>query len=77
MLFSPSAAPSVPEQEVEELRARLQQVLDDKSHLQERLSSTTNNLEQYKTMVLSLEDYISEDKQVMWSKFVHNDDAEL
>ncbi|XP_062873069.1 nucleoprotein TPR isoform X2 [Trichomycterus rosablanca] len=62
---STAAAPGVPVQEVEELRARLQQAEDDKSDLQERLTSTTNNLEEYRTMVLSLEDYISKDKQAV------------
>uniref|UniRef100_W5UJA0 Nucleoprotein TPR n=1 Tax=Ictalurus punctatus TaxID=7998 RepID=W5UJA0_ICTPU len=60
-----SSAPGVPEQEVEELRARLQQTEDQNSDLQERLKSAQNNLEEYRTMVLSLEDYISKDKQAL------------
>ncbi|KAI5099153.1 nucleoprotein TPR isoform X2, partial [Silurus meridionalis] len=55
----------VPEQEVEELRSRLQQTEDQNSDLQERLKSAQNNLEEYRTMVLSLEDYISKDKQAL------------
>lgn len=60
----------VPEQEVEELRARLQQTEDQNSDLQERLKSAQNNLEEYRTMVLSLEDYISKDKQVGLTAFL-------
>ncbi|XP_058269448.1 nucleoprotein TPR isoform X3 [Hemibagrus wyckioides] len=62
---SSAEAPGVPEQEVEELRARLQQTEDQNSDLQERLKSAQNNLEEYRTMVLSLEDYISKDKQAL------------
>ncbi|KAK3560903.1 hypothetical protein QTP86_022909 [Hemibagrus guttatus] len=62
---SSAEAPGVPEQEVEELRARLQQTEDKNSDLQERLKSAQNNLEEYRTMVLSLEDYISKDKQAL------------
>ncbi|KAM9468929.1 nucleoprotein TPR-like isoform 3-T3 [Clarias gariepinus] len=57
--------PGVPEQEVKELRARLQQTEDQNSDLQERLKSAQNNLEEYRSMVLSLEDYISKDKQAL------------
>lgn len=60
----------VPEQEVEEVRARLQQTEDQNSDLQERLKSAQNNLEEYRTMVLSLEDYISKDKQVGLTAFL-------
>ncbi|XP_034166487.2 nucleoprotein TPR isoform X3 [Pangasianodon hypophthalmus] len=62
---SSAEAPGVPEQEVEELRARLQQTEDQNSDLQERLKSAQSNLEEYRTMVLSLEDYISKDKQAL------------
>lgn len=66
--FSAEAS-GVPEQEVEKLRARLQQTEDQNSDLQERLKSTQSNLEEYRTMVLSLEDYISKDKQVGLTAF--------
>lgn len=69
LVLSPAEAPGVPEQEVEELRARLQQTEDQNSDLQERLKSAQNNLEEYRTMVLSLEDYISKDKQVGLAAF--------
>lgn len=69
LVLSSAEAPGVPEQEVEELRARLQQTEDQNSDLQERLKSAQNNLEEYRTMVLSLEDYISKDKQVGLAAF--------
>lgn len=69
LVLSPAEALGVPEQEVEELRARLQQTEDQNSDLQERLQSAQNNLEEYRTMVLSLEDYISKDKQVRRAAF--------
>lgn len=69
LVLSPAKAPGVPEQEVEELRARLQRTEDQNSDLQERLQSAQNNLEEYRTMVLSLEDYISKDKQVRRAAF--------
>ncbi|XP_076833031.1 nucleoprotein TPR isoform X2 [Brachyhypopomus gauderio] len=60
----PTTAPGVPQQEVEEIRALLRQAEDQNSDLKERLKSTTDNVEQYRTMVVSLEDYISKEKQV-------------
>lgn len=69
-IISPVETPGVPEQEVKELRARLQQTEDQNSDLQERLKSAQNNLEEYRSMVLSLEDYISKDKQVGFPIFL-------
>uniref|UniRef100_A0A4W4GSQ4 Nucleoprotein TPR n=1 Tax=Electrophorus electricus TaxID=8005 RepID=A0A4W4GSQ4_ELEEL len=51
-------------QEVEELRALLQQAEDQNADLKERLKSTTDNVEEYRTMLVSLEEYISKEKQV-------------
>ncbi|TSN03387.1 Nucleoprotein TPR [Bagarius yarrelli] len=62
---TPAESSGVSEQEVKELRARLQQTEDQNSDLQERLKSAQNNLEEYRSMVLSLEDYISKDKQAL------------
>uniref|UniRef100_A0A673GXG7 Nucleoprotein TPR n=1 Tax=Sinocyclocheilus rhinocerous TaxID=307959 RepID=A0A673GXG7_9TELE len=57
-------APGVPQQEVDELRARLQQTEEQSSDLKERLKSTTTNLEQYRSMVLSLEESVNKEKQL-------------
>uniref|UniRef100_A0A8B9H660 Nucleoprotein TPR n=1 Tax=Astyanax mexicanus TaxID=7994 RepID=A0A8B9H660_ASTMX len=51
-------------QEVEELQAQLKQLEDQNSDLKERLKSTTTNVEEYRSMVLSLEDHIGKEKQV-------------
>uniref|UniRef100_A0A673GXI1 Nucleoprotein TPR n=1 Tax=Sinocyclocheilus rhinocerous TaxID=307959 RepID=A0A673GXI1_9TELE len=59
------SAPGVPQQEVDELRARLQQTEEQSSDLKERLKSTTTNLEQYRSMVLSLEESVNKEKQVL------------
>uniref|UniRef100_A0A8B9H471 Nucleoprotein TPR n=1 Tax=Astyanax mexicanus TaxID=7994 RepID=A0A8B9H471_ASTMX len=59
-----AAAPGVPQQEVEELQAQLKQLEDQNSDLKERLKSTTTNVEEYRSMVLSLEDHIGKEKQV-------------
>uniref|UniRef100_A0A4W4GSX2 Nucleoprotein TPR n=1 Tax=Electrophorus electricus TaxID=8005 RepID=A0A4W4GSX2_ELEEL len=56
--------PVKPPQEVEELRALLQQAEDQNADLKERLKSTTDNVEEYRTMLVSLEEYISKEKQV-------------
>uniref|UniRef100_A0A8B9J840 Nucleoprotein TPR n=1 Tax=Astyanax mexicanus TaxID=7994 RepID=A0A8B9J840_ASTMX len=53
-----------PAQEVEELQAQLKQLEDQNSDLKERLKSTTTNVEEYRSMVLSLEDHIGKEKQV-------------
>uniref|UniRef100_A0AAR2KNP4 Nucleoprotein TPR n=1 Tax=Pygocentrus nattereri TaxID=42514 RepID=A0AAR2KNP4_PYGNA len=59
-----SAAPGVPQQEVEELRAKLQQLEDQNSDLKERLKTTTSSVEEYRSMVLSLEEHIGKEKEV-------------
>uniref|UniRef100_A0A9J8AC26 Nucleoprotein TPR n=1 Tax=Cyprinus carpio carpio TaxID=630221 RepID=A0A9J8AC26_CYPCA len=59
------SAPGVPQQEVDELRARLQQSEEQNSDLKERLKSTTTHLEQYRSMVLSLEESVNKEKQVL------------
>ncbi|XP_056597198.1 nucleoprotein TPR [Triplophysa dalaica] len=58
------AAPGVPQQEVDELRAHLQQAEDQNSDLKERLKSTTTSVEQYRSMVLSLEESLNKEKQL-------------
>ncbi|XP_052403719.1 nucleoprotein TPR [Carassius gibelio] len=58
------SAPSVPQQEVDELRARLQQTEEQNSDLKERLKSTTTHVEQYRSMVLSLEESVNKEKQL-------------
>ncbi|KAF4117130.1 hypothetical protein G5714_001683 [Onychostoma macrolepis] len=58
------SAPGVPQQEVDELRARLQQAEEQNSDLKERLKNTTTNLEQYRSMVLSLEESVNKEKQL-------------
>uniref|UniRef100_A0AAR2KFF0 Nucleoprotein TPR n=1 Tax=Pygocentrus nattereri TaxID=42514 RepID=A0AAR2KFF0_PYGNA len=59
-----AAAPGVPQQEVEELRAKLQQLEDQNSDLKERLKTTTSSVEEYRSMVLSLEEHIGKEKEV-------------
>uniref|UniRef100_A0AAR2KQ41 Nucleoprotein TPR n=1 Tax=Pygocentrus nattereri TaxID=42514 RepID=A0AAR2KQ41_PYGNA len=51
-------------QEVEELRAKLQQLEDQNSDLKERLKTTTSSVEEYRSMVLSLEEHIGKEKEV-------------
>ncbi|KAK7162888.1 hypothetical protein R3I93_007053 [Phoxinus phoxinus] len=58
------SAPGVPQQEVDELQARLQQAEEQNSDLKERLKNTTTNVEQYRSMVLSLEESINKEKQL-------------
>ncbi|KAL1280197.1 hypothetical protein QQF64_014797, partial [Cirrhinus molitorella] len=58
------SAPAVPQQEVDELRARLQQAEEQNSDLKERLKNTTTNVEQYRSMVLSLEESVNKEKQL-------------
>nr|XP_009296772.1 nucleoprotein TPR isoform X1 [Danio rerio] len=58
------SAPSVPQQEADDLRARLQQVEEQNSDLKERLKNTTTNVEQYRSMVLSLEESVNKEKQL-------------
>lgn len=65
LLLFAVAAPGVPQQEVDELRAHLQQAEDQNSDLKERLKSTTTSVEQYRSMVLSLEESLNKEKQVM------------
>uniref|UniRef100_A0AAR2KQI7 Nucleoprotein TPR n=1 Tax=Pygocentrus nattereri TaxID=42514 RepID=A0AAR2KQI7_PYGNA len=60
----PAKAPGVPQQEVEELRAKLQQLEDQNSDLKERLKTTTSSVEEYRSMVLSLEEHIGKEKEV-------------
>ncbi|XP_051556343.1 nucleoprotein TPR-like isoform X2 [Myxocyprinus asiaticus] len=57
-------APGVPQQEVDELRTRLQQAEEQNSDLKERLKNTTTNVEQYRSMVLSLEESVNKEKQL-------------
>lgn len=51
--------------ELEEVRGRLQQAEKQISDLQERLQNASTNVEQYRTVVLSLEESLSKEKQVM------------
>lgn len=59
------SAPGVPQQEVDELRACLQQAEEQNSDLNERLKNANTNLEQYRSMVLSLEESVNKEKQVL------------
>uniref|UniRef100_A0A673I8N1 Nucleoprotein TPR n=1 Tax=Sinocyclocheilus rhinocerous TaxID=307959 RepID=A0A673I8N1_9TELE len=58
------SAPGVPQQEVDELRSCLQQVEEQNSDLKERLKNANTNLEQYRSMVLSLEESVNKEKQL-------------
>ncbi|XP_052470885.1 nucleoprotein TPR isoform X1 [Carassius gibelio] len=57
-------APGVPQQEVDELRACLQQAEEQNSDLKERLKNVNTNLEQYRSLVLSLEESVNKEKQL-------------
>ncbi|XP_051554060.1 nucleoprotein TPR-like isoform X2 [Myxocyprinus asiaticus] len=57
-------APGVPQLEVDELRARLQQAEEQNSDLKEHLKNTTTNVEQYRSMVVSLEESVNKEKQL-------------
>uniref|UniRef100_A0A8C9V0G5 Nucleoprotein TPR n=1 Tax=Scleropages formosus TaxID=113540 RepID=A0A8C9V0G5_SCLFO len=52
------------DQDAEELRLRLRQAEEQAGDLKERLMNATNNVEQYRAMVLSLEESLSKEKQV-------------
>ncbi|XP_048845940.1 nucleoprotein TPR isoform X2 [Brienomyrus brachyistius] len=52
------------DQDAEELRIRLRQAEEQVGDLTERLENTTSNVEQYRAMVLSLEESLSKEKQV-------------
>uniref|UniRef100_A0A672T2W4 Nucleoprotein TPR n=1 Tax=Sinocyclocheilus grahami TaxID=75366 RepID=A0A672T2W4_SINGR len=58
------SAPGIPQQEVDELRSCLQQVEEQSSDLKERLKKANTNLEQYRSMVLSLEESVNKEKQL-------------
>ncbi|TRY56833.1 hypothetical protein DNTS_004104 [Danionella cerebrum] len=58
------SAPGVPRQQVDELRARLQQAEEQNSDLKEQLKNTTTNVEQYRSMVVSLEESVNKEKQL-------------
>lgn len=49
---------------MEEIRARLRQAEEQSGDMKERLRSASNNVEQYRAMVLSLEESLSKEKQV-------------
>uniref|UniRef100_A0A8C1QXG6 Nucleoprotein TPR n=1 Tax=Cyprinus carpio TaxID=7962 RepID=A0A8C1QXG6_CYPCA len=55
---------SAPKQPVDELRACLQQAEEQNSDLNERLKNANTNLEQYRSMVLSLEESVNKEKQL-------------
>uniref|UniRef100_A0A673I5J0 Nucleoprotein TPR n=1 Tax=Sinocyclocheilus rhinocerous TaxID=307959 RepID=A0A673I5J0_9TELE len=56
---------TAPKQPVDELRSCLQQVEEQNSDLKERLKNANTNLEQYRSMVLSLEESVNKEKQVL------------
>lgn len=49
---------------MEDLRSRLRQAEEQNGDLRERLTSATKNVDQYRAMVLTLEESISKEKQV-------------
>ncbi|XP_069794284.1 translocated promoter region b, nuclear basket protein isoform X2 [Narcine bancroftii] len=51
-------------EDVDNLRAQLRQAEEQATDLRERLKTTSSNLEQYRDMVLSLEESLSKEKQV-------------
>lgn len=59
--------PDGSDQDAEELRIGLRQAEEQVGDLTERLENTTSNVEQYRAMVLSLEESLSKEKQVYTS----------
>ncbi|KAG7457192.1 hypothetical protein MATL_G00243860 [Megalops atlanticus] len=55
-------------EDMEELRSRLRQAEEQNSDLTERLKSATTSVEQYRSMVLTLEESLSKEKQVTEQK---------
>uniref|UniRef100_A0A671N6C3 Nucleoprotein TPR n=1 Tax=Sinocyclocheilus anshuiensis TaxID=1608454 RepID=A0A671N6C3_9TELE len=55
---------TAPKQPVDELRSCLQQAEEQNSDLKERLKNANTNLEQYRSMVLSLEESVNKEKQL-------------
>ncbi|XP_036409824.1 nucleoprotein TPR isoform X2 [Megalops cyprinoides] len=51
-------------EDIEELRSRLRQAEEQNSDLTERLKSATSSVDQYRSMVLTLEESLSKEKQV-------------
>ncbi|XP_061097242.1 nucleoprotein TPR [Conger conger] len=59
----PKGARTVVGDDVEDLRSRLRQAEEQNGDLRERLASATKNVEQYRAMVLTLEESLSKEKQ--------------
>ncbi|XP_035278729.1 nucleoprotein TPR isoform X1 [Anguilla anguilla] len=59
----PRGARSAAADDAEDLRSRLRQAEEQNGDLRERLSSATKNVEQYRAMVLTLEESLSKEKQ--------------
>ncbi|KAK1165301.1 translocated promoter region b, nuclear basket protein isoform X1 [Acipenser oxyrinchus oxyrinchus] len=56
--------PQGAEKDLEDLRTRLRQTEEQNNDLRERLKTSTSNVEQYRSMVLSLEESLNKEKQV-------------
>lgn len=52
-------------EDVDDLVSRLRQSDDQVNDLKERLKTATSNVEQYRTMVVSLEESLNKEKQVI------------
>ncbi|XP_064188203.1 translocated promoter region b, nuclear basket protein isoform X2 [Anguilla rostrata] len=52
------------DQDIEEIRTRLRQAEEQSGDMKERLKTSSTNVEQYRAMVLSLEESLSKEKQV-------------
>lgn len=52
-------------EDVDDLVSRLRQSDDQVNDLKERLKTATSNVEQYRTMVVNLEESINKEKQVI------------
>lgn len=51
---------------MDDLLSRLRQSDDQINDLKERLKTATSNVEQYRTMVVSLEESLNKEKQVIY-----------
>ncbi|MGH0125478.1 UNVERIFIED_CONTAM: hypothetical protein FKN15_054575 [Acipenser sinensis] len=56
--------PQGAEKDLEDLHTRLRQTEEQNNDLRERLKTSTSNVEQYRSMVLSLEESLNKEKQV-------------
>lgn len=67
-----SPLPSQSEQELSEVRGLLRSVEEKNSELEEQLKNANATVEQYRSVVLTLEDSLKREKEVLLPAFIHN-----